>query len=233
MRETNVTQDNAAEGGSGSRTGAKAIIVDYDAGNLRSVQRACQQVGLPAIISRDPEALLRAERVIFPGVGAAGAAMASLQAAGLDAALLEFVASGRPMLGICLGLQISLDRSEENEQKTLGILPGVVRRFRFDDPSLKVPHMGWNQVVLNADNPICANHPVVSALQAEDEFYFVHGYYAQPKLPEHLYASTEYEHSFASVIGYENYVATQFHLEKSGRAGLRLLDAFARWDGTC
>lgn len=206
---------------------ATTVIVDYDAGNLRSVQRACTEVGLSAQISARPEDLLRAQRVIFPGVGAAGSAMASLNRSGLAQALREFIASGRPTLGICLGLQISFDRSEENDQITLGLLPGVVRRFKFSDPRLKVPHMGWNEVRRER------SHPLLEGLMPGDEFYFVHGYYADPANPQQIYATAEYEHTFACAVGKDNYFATQFHTEKSGRVGLRVLDAFARWDGRC
>lgn len=203
------------------------VIVDYDAGNLRSVQRACAEVGINAQISRDPAELLAAPRVIFPGVGAAGAAMASLNSSGLGQAIREYLATGKPMLGICLGLQISLDFSEENSQETLGLIAGQVKRFKFSNPALKIPHMGWNQVT--ATQP----HPVLAGLEPGDEFYFVHGYYPTPDNSAQVYATTDYERDFASAIGRDNYFATQFHPEKSGRVGLRLLAAFKAWDGTC
>jgi glutamine amidotransferase len=203
------------------------IIVDYDAGNLRSVQRACAEVGLTARISGDPDALRRAPRIIFPGVGAAGSAMRSLARNGMDEALTEAIRSGVPVLGICLGLQISFDRSEEDDQTTLGLLPGTVRRFRFDRPDLKIPHMGWNEVRL------VRPHPVLSGIEPGDEFYFVHGYYPEPADPSLIYAVTDYEVEFACAVGRDNYFATQFHPEKSGRVGLRLLAAFARWSGGC
>ncbi|MEJ2087664.1 MAG: imidazole glycerol phosphate synthase subunit HisH [Gammaproteobacteria bacterium] len=202
-----------------------ALIIDYDAGNLRSVQRACVEVGLPAEISADPDRLRSAPRVIFPGVGAAGSAMRSLVREGMDQALKEVIASGKPVLGICLGLQISFDHSEEDDQRTLGLLPGEVRRFRFDRPELKIPHMGWNEV------RVVRHHPVLAGIEPGDEFYFVHSYYPDPAEQALVYALTEYESDFASAVGRENYFATQFHPEKSGRVGLRLLDAFARWDG--
>ena len=201
------------------------LIVDYDAGNLASVQRACAQVGVRAVISSDPARLLDAERVIFPGVGAAGSAMRSLRRAGLDAALKSAIAAGKPVLGICLGLQISLDHSEEQDTTTLGILPGTVRRFRFDRPDLKVPHMGWNAV-----RPVQA-HPLLRDIEPGDEFYFVHGYYPVPARSADVFAVTGYETEFASAVGAGSYFATQFHPEKSGRVGLRLLDRFARWTG--
>ena len=202
-----------------------AVIVDYDAGNLMSVARACREVGLRAEISSDPTRIRHAERIIFPGVGAAGSAMRSLAASGVDAALTDAFASGTPILGICLGLQISLDHSEENDTVTLGLLPGEVRRFRLDDPSLKVPHMGWNAV------RVVRRHPVLDGVEEGDEFYFVHAYRPIPAHAADIIAESVYEGSFCSALGRGNYVATQFHPEKSGRVGLRLLERFADWDG--
>lgn len=206
---------------------ADTLIIDYDAGNLRSVQRACAEVGLAAEISADPDAVRRAARVIFPGVGAAGAAMKSLTRAGMDEALREVIAAGVPVLGICLGLQISFDHSEEGDTPTLGLLPGRVRRFRFENPELKIPHMGWNEVRL------VRPHPVLAGIEPGDEFYFVHGYYPEPADQRLVYAVTDYEIEFACAVGRDNYFATQFHPEKSGRVGLRLIEAFAGWNGTC
>jgi glutamine amidotransferase len=200
-------------------------IIDYDAGNLRSVQRACAEVGIEAAITRDPAPVARAERIIFPGVGAAGSAMRSLRRAGLDRALLDAYAAGTPILGICLGLQISLDHSEENDTPTLGLIPGKVVRFRLDDPRLKIPHMGWNEV------QIVRRHPVFAHVQPGDEFYFVHAYYPVPADDACVLARTEYERAFACALARGNYVATQFHPEKSGRVGLELLARFGRWDG--
>lgn len=204
-----------------------AVIIDYDAGNLRSVQRACAQVGLEAEISADPDVVRQAQRVIFPGVGAAGSAMRSIRREGMDTALKDVISAGTPVLGICLGLQISFDYSEENDQTTLGLLPGKVCRFSFDQPDLKVPHMGWNEV------RVTQPHPLLAGIEPGDEFYFVHGYYPVPARPEQIYAVTDYEHDFASAVGSGNYFATQFHPEKSGRVGLRLLANFSTWDGRC
>ncbi len=202
------------------------LIIDYDAGNLRSVQRACAEVGLQASISQDPAQVARANRIIFPGVGAAGSAMRSLRTNGLDKALLAAFAAGVPILGICLGMQISLDYSEENDTPTLGLVPGRVRRFRLDDPALKIPHMGWNEVRLLQPHPVLAN------VRAGDEFYFVHAYYPEPAQSAHAYAEATYERPFCCALGRDNYFGTQFHPEKSGRVGLELLACFARWDGT-
>ncbi len=203
------------------------VIVDYDAGNLRSVQRACAEVGVAAAISNEPGRVRDAERVIFPGVGAAGSAMRSLIKAGLDMALKDCIAGGTPVLGICLGLQISLDYSEENDTPTLGLIPGRVQRFQFDRPELKVPHMGWNEV-----RPV-STHPLLTGIEPGDEFYFVHGYYPAPEDQRRVFAVTDYEHEFAVAVGKDNYFATQFHPEKSGRVGLRLIEQFVRWDGAC
>ena len=199
------------------------VIVDYKAGNLKSVERACGEVGVEAEISGDPEKIRQASRLIFPGVGAAGAAMASLQETGIDEAIREFFNLGRPVLGICLGLQISLNYSEENQTKTLDLISGEVKKFRLQETGLKIPHMGWNTV------NVIQQHPVLDRIEPRDEFYFVHSYYAVPAKKESVYALTDYEDQFASVISKDNLIATQFHPEKSGRVGLRLLSNFLRW----
>ena len=201
------------------------VIVDYDAGNLRSVARACREVGAAAEVSRDPRRLRRAERIIFPGVGAAGSAMRSLAEAGLDAALIDAFHAGTPILGICLGLQICLQRSEENDTETLGLVRGEVRRFRLRDPALKVPHMGWNAVRVRRP------HPVLAGLEAGDECYFVHAYRPIPAEPAQVLAEAAYEGPFCAALGHANLIATQFHPEKSGRVGLDLLARFLAWDG--
>ncbi len=204
---------------------ARSVIVDYDAGNLRSVQRACREVGLDAVISSDPQVVARAERVIFPGVGQAGSAMVTLRRTGLDVALRHAIDAGTPMLGICLGLQISLERSEEGDTACLGLMPGRVRRFALDDPRLKVPHMGWNEV------RVVQQHPVLDGIEAGDEFYFVHAYYPDPATTAAVLAVADYEREFCCALGLGNYVGVQFHTEKSGRVGLDLIARFAAWDG--
>ncbi|NKC11214.1 MAG: imidazole glycerol phosphate synthase subunit HisH [Gammaproteobacteria bacterium] len=201
-----------------------AVIIDYEAGNLRSVQRACAEVGLPARIVADPDVVRQADRIIFPGVGAAGAAMRSLHARGLDEALREALACGVPFLGICLGLQISLERSEENGQQTLGLIEGHVARFAFDNPLLKIPHIGWNEVRVHRP------HPLLHGIEAGDEFYFVHAYYPRPARDDAVYAVADYDGDFVCALGKDNFFGTQFHPEKSGRVGLRLLFNFAHWD---
>ncbi len=202
-----------------------AVIVDYDAGNLRSVQRACAEVGIKATISNKPTVLRKADRIIFPGVGAAGPAMRSIRETGIDVALKEAFSAGTPILGICLGLQISLDYSEENEARTLGFIPGRVVRFRMEDPALKVPHMGWNEV--NCVRP----HPLLAGVDQSIEFYFVHSFYPELEDDRYIFATATYERTFCCAVGDKNYFGTQFHPEKSGQAGLDLLERFKDWDG--
>ena len=154
--------------------------------------------------------------------------MRSLKRSGLDEALLAVHRAGVPMLGICLGLQISLEHSEEGSTPTLGLIQGRVRRFDFNDPSLKVPHMGWNQV------KAVRSHPLLSGLEVGDEFYFVHSYFPEVSDQGFVYAEAHYEHDFCCALGDKNFFGVQFHPEKSGRVGLRLLQQFARWEGeTC
>jgi len=204
------------------------IIVDYDAGNVRSVQRACEYVGMKAEISADPEVVASADRVIFPGVGSAESAVDTLKNRGLDEALVSFYQSGRPLLGICLGLQILLEHTEEGDKPCLGLVEGACERFEFSDRSLKVPHIGWNEVEFVGD------HPMLSNVASGDEFYFVHSYYAKPLHEKHILGTTQYgDRKFCSVIGRDNLFATQFHLDKSGKLGLKLLEAFSNWHPTC
>ncbi len=200
------------------------VIVDYDAGNVRSVQRACQHVGMEAEISADPEVVLAADKLIFPGVGSAASAVDTLQARGLDQAIREYYASGKPLLGICLGLQIVLEHTEEGNKNCLGLVEGACERFEFTDRSLKVPHIGWNEICIRQD------HPMLAEFRTGDEFYFVHSYYARPLRDENNFGTTDYgDTTFCSIIGKDNLFATQFHLEKSGELGLKLLAAFKRW----
>lgn len=202
-------------------------IVDYDAGNLRSVQRACQHVGIDAEITSDPEVIIRADKVIFPGVGSAVSAVDTLKSRGLDEALKEFYQSGKPLLGICLGLQIALDYTEEGNKDCLGLVRGACEKFDFTDRSIKVPHIGWNEV------EVVQSHPMLKNIESGDEFYFVHSYFARPENATEIYGATEYgDQKFASIIAKDNLFSTQFHLEKSGKTGLRLLAEFAHWQGS-
>jgi glutamine amidotransferase len=205
-------------------------IIDYDAGNLTSVRRALSHLGHDSVITNDPEQILAAERVIFPGVGAAGKAMLDLKRLNMDKALLDALQDGKPILGICLGTQIVLDRSEENDTPCIGLIKGEARRFpdtltEEQGRALKVPHMGWNGVILKR------NHVLFRGIEPHSEFYFVHSYYPSPEDPENVLGETLYGLSFASVLSSGNLVAVQFHPEKSGKPGLRLLANFCSWEG--
>lgn len=202
------------------------IIVDYNAGNIRSVQRACAAAKVDASVSGDPDVVRKAPRVIFPGVGNAQSAMETLRERGLDEALTETLRAGRPVFGICVGAQLILDRSEESTVPCLGWLPGVTRRFNLDDPRLKVPHIGWNEVVVSRP------HPLLEGVRPGDEFYFVHTYRPEPADPTHVLAEADYGGPFCCALGKDNLFATQFHPEKSGKLGLALLERFSRWEGT-
>ena len=202
-------------------------IVDYNAGNLTSVAAAVRKLGQPCIVTSSPAEIEQADRVIFPGVGAAGAAMRNLTELGLRECLKTVIAQGKPFLGICLGYQILFQHAEEDDQTCLGVLEGNVVRFdanlrNADGRALKIPHMGWNEVVFRGQ------HPVWDGVPAHSEFYFVHSYHPVPR-PEQICASTTYGVEFASGVACRNLVAFQFHPEKSGRPGLKLLDNFCKW----
>jgi len=202
-------------------------VVDYRAGNLTSVRLALETLGAECEITSEPEKILAAERVIFPGVGAAGAAMRCLDELKLIGAIRTVVGRGTPFLGICLGTQIVLERSDEDGGVDgIGLVAGNVRLFHPSDPFDKVPQMGWNSVAWKKE------HPVVRDIPSGSEFYFVHSYHPEPVDAECVLGVTEYaDVTFASVIAKENLVATQFHPEKSGRIGLRLLENFISWEG--
>ena len=191
---------------------ASIAIVDYGAGNLTSVKNAFAALGVETVVTRDPAVVAAAARVVFPGVGAARHAMESLRSLGLESAVKDAAASGRPFLGICLGMQILFEHSEEDGGvATLGVLPGRVRRFP-KVPGVKVPQIGWNSVALNHE-PRTTNH---------DFYYFVHSYYVEKTADTALvaeYAGVE----FSAMVRRSRLWACQFHPEKSGRAGLRLL----------
>jgi imidazole glycerol-phosphate synthase subunit HisH len=206
-------------------------IVDYRAGNLTSVARALQYLNVPCVITDRPEELRRADRVIFPGVGAAGEAMRNIEEKGLARCIREVYEAGTPLLGICLGTQVIFEYSEEdNRTPCLGIIPGGVKRFpegmtEKGDP-LKIPHMGWNRVVFRG------NHPLFAGIPGNAEFYFVHSYYPAPSERSDVAGETDYGIRFASAVARRNLVAVQFHPEKSGRFGLKILENFSRWDGS-
>ena len=204
-------------------------IVNYRAGNLTSVQRALSYLGYESKITSNPSEILKAKRVIFPGVGAAGTAMEDLKKTGMGEALKEIYLRKIPLLGICLGTQVIFEYSEEDNTPCLGILSGTVKAFPYPlkDPEegeiLKVPHMGWNYVEFIKPHPVFVNIPPGA------EFYFVHSYYPSPQCPENIFGITDYGIKFSSVVASKSLVAVQFHPEKSGRPGLKILDNFCRW----
>lgn len=198
-------------------------IVDYKAGNLTSVKRALDHLGIESQITEDPEVVSRSARIIFPGVGQAGAAMRVLHSSGLDLALKKAFNRGVPILGICIGCQIILTHSEEGDTPGLNLIPGNCVRFRFANETLKIPHMGWNSV------SVIQPHPILAHLEPGDSFYFVHSYYPKPDNKANIYATSKYGIAFPVAIGWENLFAVQFHTEKSGPVGLKVLENFAVW----
>ena len=199
-------------------------IVDYDAGNLTSVKRALDFLGIESSISADRDAITNAERIIFPGVGHAATALSVLKERGLDLALKTAFARGTPIFGICLGAQIILSHSDEGDTPCLDIMPGNCMKFDLEDKSLSIPHMGWNSIKVEKE------HFILKDVSKGDEFYFVHSYYPQPSDGANVYASCEYETFFAAALGSKNLFATQFHPEKSGRIGLQILKNFSEWE---
>ncbi|GAB6888870.1 imidazole glycerol phosphate synthase subunit HisH [Desulfothermus okinawensis JCM 13304] len=202
-------------------------IIDYLAGNLTSVKRSLDFLGIESEITDDPKKIGESIGIIFPGVGAAGSAMKNLISKGLDQILKREASKGKPLLGICLGSQIILDFSEENSTECLGLIPG--KCIRFSDSlkdetgnSINIPHMGWNQVYIKEENPL------FEGIENGMDFYFVHGYYPFPH-KEYVLGTTTYGIEFCSVLGKEPLWAVQFHPEKSGRFGLKILENFYRF----
>jgi len=201
-------------------------IIDYNAGNITSVARALQNIGQDFMVTDDTVKLDAASHVIFPGVGAAGEAMAYLRNKKLDIWLKDYLKTGRPLMGICLGTQIILDYSEENNTPCIGLIAGSTRRFPetlMSHVRLKIPQMGWNSVKM------LRSHPVFENIPSEAEFYFVHSYYPSPTDREVVLGTTDYGINFCSVLAKNNLVAMQFHPEKSGRPGLQILKNFCTW----
>ncbi len=201
-------------------TSLKVCVIDYDAGNTLSVTRALEKVGASVDLTGDPDRVLSADAVVLPGVGAFGDCMKKLCERDMDEACREAFESGKPFLGVCVGLQILFDGSEESPGVDgLGILPGNVVRFSAN--GLKVPHMGWNQM------ETVREHPVLDGIGGE-AFYFVHSYFPEPEAGD-LLGTSDYGGSFCAAAGRENLVAVQFHPEKSSRAGLKLYENFLGW----
>jgi glutamine amidotransferase len=202
-------------------------VIDYEMGNLRSVQKALERVGADAVITRDPDVITGAAAAVLPGVGAFGACMDNLKRYGLAEPVKIFAASGRPFLGICVGMQILFEESEEfGRVEGLGILPGKIVRFAPDpEGKRKIPQMGWNALT------IVRRAPHLAGLKDGTQVYFVHSYYPVPADPALVATTTDYGGAFASSVWRDNVFATQFHPEKSQAAGLRILANFAELAG--
>ena len=205
-------------------------IVDYGMGNLRSVQQAVHKVAPDASVAVTAEAQVIADagRVVFPGQGAARDCMREIRSRGLDEVIAQAVGAGKPFLGICMGLQVLFEQSEEGDTPCLGLLAGPVTRFAAglqdgQGNKLKVPHMGWNQVHHR-------DHPVWEGIAQDARFYFVHSYYVQPRDASIVQATSDYPQPFVCAVARDNLFAVQFHPEKSAAAGLKLLENFVNWN---
>ena len=197
-------------------------IIDYGMGNLRSVLKAIEAVGGRAEIANDPDQVRHADQVILPGVGAFADAIAELRKTGLDQAFIEAVHAGKDCLGVCLGLQLLFEESDEDGvHKGLGLLPGRVVRFK-KHPGLKIPHMGWNTLQIRRSIPL------LHGLESSPSVYFVHSYHAVPSNPSDIVAEADYPNPFAAIVGHDNLTACQFHPEKSQRAGLAMYANFSK-----
>jgi len=201
-------------------------IIDYKAGNLTSVQLAFESIGQKVKITDKPRDILCAEKIVFPGVGAARAAMDSLKELKLTEPIKKVINNGVPFLGICIGMQVLFEFSEEDGgTECLGILPGRVKKFVSSDKTYKIPQIGWNTV------EILKPHPIFDGIENLSEFYFVHSYYPSCDNENDILGRTEYANAvFSSAAGNKFLAAVQFHPERSGRIGLKLLENFCKWD---
>ncbi len=196
-------------------------IIDYGAGNIRSIEKALEYVGATVRVTDNPAVVAEAQAVVLPGVGSGGAAMARMVACGLDDAIREATQQGKPFLGICLGMQLLADHHAEGEVNGLGLFPGTVQHIPRGP---KVPHMGWNQA-----RPLSAGLPIFEGIAPETYFYFAHSYYVEPRHQQGVAAMTDYGTPYCSVIVTEQVWGTQFHPEKSGAVGMQLLKNFVKW----
>jgi imidazole glycerol-phosphate synthase subunit HisH len=196
-------------------------IIDYGAGNIRSIEKALEHVGATVRVTDDPAVVASAEAVVLPGVGSGGAAMARMTERGLDDAIREATRQGKPFLGICLGMQLLAEHHAEGEVDGLGLFSGEVRRIPHGP---KIPHMGWNQIT-----PRHPDLPIFADIPPNAYFYFAHSYYVEPYDGQGVAAVTDYGSPYCSVIVTERVWGTQFHPEKSGDVGLQLLRNFVRW----
>ena len=196
-------------------------IIDYGAGNIRSIEKALEHVGARVQVTDEPHVVNNAQAIVLPGVGSGGAAMLRMAQRGLDNAIRKATQQGKPFLGICLGMQLLADHHAEGEVDGLSLFPGEVRKI---PPGPKIPHMGWNQV-----KPQYTALAIFEDIPIDAYFYFAHSYYVEPQDSQGVAAVTEYGSSFCSVIVTERVWGTQFHPEKSGSVGLQLLTNFLKW----
>ncbi len=214
------------------------VVVDYGMGNLRSVSKALEHVAPDAhvVVTSDPQQIQDADHVVFPGQGAMPDCIRELDARGLREAVVESY-NTKPFLGICIGLQMLFEQSEEGNAAGLGLLKGSVKRFAADTmidangDKLKVPHMGWNQVTQFHQNNVKQDHPLWHNIANDARFYYVHSYYVQPEDSSIVAGYSQYPQQFTSAIATNNVFAVQFHPEKSASAGLQLLSNFVNWNG--
>ena len=199
------------------------VVIDYGMGNLHSIAKALEYVGAEVLVSSQIQDVKRADKLVLPGIGAFGDGIVNLRELGLEEVLREeIVKKAKPFLGICLGMQLLADRSFEfGEHKGLGLVRGDVVRFKFEDAKLRVPHVGWNNVDFQRSSPL------FTGIKDHTDFYFVHSYHFVPKEP--AAASCDYGGQFAAALQQDNIFATQFHPEKSQKAGLKLLQNFLEW----
>ena len=198
----------------------RIAIVNYQAGNLRSVQKALEKVGAEAFVTSNPDDILTADGVVFPGQGACDSSMQNLRSRQLDTTIKEAISNGKPFLGVCLGMQLLLQNSDEGDESCLGILNGSVREL---PSTVKRPHMGWNQVqILN-------NDLLFRDIPQDSFFYFVHSFYADPMQSDVVSGVTDYGIEFCSALSFDNVNAVQFHPEKSGLIGLQIYDNFLKY----
>lgn len=200
--------------------GPRIAIVDYEAGNVRSVQKALQRAGGKASITSEPDEVIRADALVVPGQGACDSSMRHMRRKGLVEPIKEFISSGRPFFGVCLGLQLLMEDSEEGDEPCLAVIEGSTRKL---PEGLKIPHMGWNQVQFKV------RHPVFDSIADGSHFYFVHSYYADPVDTDVVACTTDYGVDFCSGAVRENVVAVQFHPEKSGLLGLKIYQNFIEY----
>ena len=196
-------------------------IIDYGAGNIRSIEKALEHVGAIVEVRNEPDTVNKAEAIVLPGVGSGGAAMSRMTERGLDDAIRKATQQGKPFLGICLGMQLLADHHAEGEVDGLSLFPGAVRRIPYGP---KIPHMGWNQV-----KPLQTALSIFEDIPQDAYFYFAHSYYVEPQDSHGVAAITDYGSPFCSIIVTEQVWGTQFHPEKSGSVGLQLLNNFLKW----